>query len=70
MTITLHFGECEHVEDLDNYLDDVRNSGATVISKLVDHDNEEGTATITVPDDQRDNFWIAFKKTESYDYMN
>lgn len=70
MKITLHFYECEHQGDMDTYLEDVRASGATVLSSNVNHDAETGSTEITVPDEDRDEFWKKFKETNAYEYLN
>lgn len=46
--IRLVFYECEHQEDLDNYMKDVQDCGGTIFSQFLDTDNEEGTVEIEV----------------------
>lgn len=65
--LTLCFSECEHNEDLQNYMHDVRNSGATIISSRCDHENEIGVVEIEVADVEA--FKTKFKETDSHGFL-
>ena len=64
---TLYFTECEHHGDLDNYISDLRDSGAIIIASTVFPDTEVGEVTIEVKDITT--FIKKFKKTESYEFI-
>ena len=66
MKTTLYFSECEHDGDLDNYVSDVINSGATIISSQINHDEE--TARVEI--EYQPEFVEKFKKTDSFDFSN
>lgn len=61
------FTECEHNGDLENYANDVRNSGGTIISSRVNAEEEEGYMTIEVDDESK--FWDRFNKTDASDFV-
>jgi hypothetical protein len=61
------FTECEHNGDLENYSDDVRKAGGTIISSRVDPEAEEGYMTLEVDDEAE--FWDKFNKTDASDFV-
>ena len=62
----LTFSECEHYGDLDNYVDDIVACGGTIESKRLNYDEEVGVIECSVPHD----FWMKFKTTNSYEFLN
>ena len=66
--MTLYFSECEHNGDLQNYVTDVRNSGATIVESRCDTDQETGIVKIEVPDVE--DFKTKFKETDSHGFLN
>ena len=66
---TVEFYECEHEGDLDIYCDDLRASGANIGETSINADAEIGKVTFTVEGDWS-KFVTAFKKTESFDFLN
>ena len=63
--IILNFYECEHYEDRDNYVDDIKACGGLIDSREVDSVEEVGTLECSVPMD----FWMKFKTTDAYEFM-
>lgn len=70
MKKTVYFTECEHMGDLNNYVDDLVESGATIISKNITPEDEEGRVVIEVQDEQWENFITKFEETNSFDFSN
>lgn len=67
--VTLTFGECEHEGDLDNYAEDIKNSGGFNIENgKVDTSEEEGSISFEV-ENQKD-FLTKFRETDSFDFCN
>jgi hypothetical protein len=64
----ISFSECEHYGDLDNYKDDLRYSGAIVLSSQINHDAEEGSVEVEIKDKKE--FISKFKQTNSYGFSN
>lgn len=62
----LSFGECEHDGDLDVYCVDLTKCGATIKSRSVMEDEEQGYVEIEVED--WNEFLVKFKETESYGF--
>jgi len=67
MRLRITFTECEHNGDLENYADDVRNSGGTIVQSSVDTDAEEGTMIVEVND--KAEFVAKFKETDAYQFV-
>jgi hypothetical protein len=65
---TLEFYECEHVEDLDNYISDITDCGGEIIVSGVNHEDEIGTVAFKVKDERE--FYIEFAKTDAYQFIN
>jgi len=65
---TILFSECEHNGDLDTYIEDLGNSGATILSSEVNGDSEEGRVEIQVEDTKE--FLKKFKETDSYGFSH
>ena len=70
MRKSIEFYECEHGGDLENYLSDMRDCGATIISSYVDSEDEIGYVTYEVDEDNLETFMDKFKDTEAYDFVN
>lgn len=66
--MTVYFHECEHEGDLDNYITDLQNSGASVLSSSCDSDEETGVVKIRVKD--FNSFLTKFKETDSYGFSS
>ena len=66
--ITITFTECEHRGDLNNYIGDLVEAGARILSSNVNHDTEEGNVCVEVSD--REAFDKAFKATDSYNFSS
>jgi hypothetical protein len=66
-TYTLRFSECEHQGDLENYKNDIQNSGGVILDSGVDSDNEEGWIKTSIED--KDAFMLKFKQTDAYEFM-
>lgn len=69
MKKTISFYECEHYGDLDNYVNDLQQSGAEIISYALS-DEESGNVLISVPDNQFDAFLEKFKQTDSFGFSS
>ena len=67
-TINLYFDECEHQDDLDEYLDDIRKSGGNPVNWSINHNEETANVTVEVTD--RNKFFEEFRKTDAYDFCN
>ena len=50
MELNLYFSECEHNEDLDNYKEDVRESGGVILNSGLDYEAEQGWIKVKVED--------------------
>lgn len=70
MRKSIEFYECEHGGDLDNYLSDMRECGATIISSHVDYEDEIGYVIYEVDEDNMEDFINKFIETESYEFAN
>jgi len=68
MKSTLEFYECEHSGDLDNYVSDMLDCGATILSSSVDTEDEIGYVRFEV--DDIETFMFKFKDTEAYEFVN
>lgn len=67
-TLHIEFYECEHQGDLDNYIEDILESGGEVITSEVNYDSEIGFVRIEVSNKQ--DFMEKFYQTDSYDFIN
>jgi len=65
--LKITFTECEHDADLENYADDVRNSGGTIVQSYVNTDEEEGVIIIEVED--KPTFVEKFKQTQAWEFV-
>ena len=68
MTLTISFYECEHDGDLEDYVDDVVESGGKIVSSEINEEAEIGRVTVEVED--REAFFEKFKKTDAYCFIN
>lgn len=68
MKVTLHFHECEHQGDLDNYLNDLMDSSATILTSEINYDEE--TAKVEVEVDAYGIFLNIFEDTDAYEFSN
>ena len=68
----VHFTECEHAGDLDNYRSDLLASGAEVVrASLADcEDCEEGVIFIKVLKTEWDAFMAKFRQTDSFAFSS
>jgi len=66
--MNVYFYECEHGGDLDNYANDLRESGANVLRASCNHETETGVIEIEINDKEK--FMKAFSKTESFGYSS
>ena len=64
----IHFTECEHEGDFDQYASDLRNSGAQELSGSINYDTETCTICVSVEDEVL--FLDKFEETESFDFSN
>jgi len=64
--VRITFSECEHQGDLNNYADDVRESGGTILEESVNTDIEEGTILVEVEDKQT--FVNKLSETDCWDF--
>jgi hypothetical protein len=62
------FYECEHWGDLDNYISDLTCSGAEILSKDLDEEEESGIVYISVSNKKE--FLEEFSKTDSFEFSN
>jgi hypothetical protein len=68
MKCTIYCHECEHEGDMNNYLYDIRNSGAKVLSHEIFYDSETGEIHVEI--DDLDKFNEKFQETDSYDFCH
>jgi hypothetical protein len=68
MKVNLEFHECEHNADLENYLSDLRDSGADIISSNLDY--EEETAEVVIEVVAYGIFLNIFEDTDSYEFSS
>ena len=62
----VQFDECEHEGDLEEYVNDLQESGAEIIDHNINYDAECGYVTIEVSDTK--DFISKFKQTNSFDF--
>jgi hypothetical protein len=67
-TLHIEFYECEHQGDLDNYIEDILESGGEVVTSEINYEAEIGFVRIEVLD--KKDFVEKFSQTESYDFIN
>lgn len=68
VTLRLSFYECEHNEDMQNYISDMVNCGAKIINSELDTDDE--TCTIIYSVEDQEEFINKFIETDSYEFVN
>lgn len=68
VTLRLSFYECEHNQDMQNYISDMVNCGAKIINSELDSDDE--TCTIIYSVEDQEEFIKKFIETDSYDFVN
>jgi len=68
MKVNLEFHECEHNTDLENYLSDLRDAGADIISSNLDY--EEETASVVIEVVAYGIFLNIFEDTDSYEFSS
>lgn len=66
--MTVYFHECEHEGDLNNYITDLREAGASILSSSCNSDAESGVVRIGVKD--LASFLSKFKETDSYEFSS
>ena len=66
MKIDIEFTECEHYDDLDNYLKDIVSSGGNIINSTVNFLAEIGIVSVECDSD----FFDKFKKTSAYEFSS
>jgi hypothetical protein len=64
--IQISFDECEHPGDLDNYIQEVRDSGAIILSSMINYEAETGLVDVEIPDFER--FLTEFEKTNAIEF--
>lgn len=67
-TLHLRFYECEHGGDLERYLTDLRESGASLLRPTFNQETQEAVVEFTVTDFLA--FKTAFQKTDSADFAD
>ena len=70
MQRTISFSECEHHGDLEDYEQDLRKSGAKIISSEVNEDEETGYIEIELEQAKVAEFMEEFRITESYEFSS
>lgn len=65
MRATVNFTECEHMGDLDNYLHDLCESGATIVDYDINEEAEAGHVTIEIMGTKKREFLTKFAATDS-----
>ena len=68
MKTQINFCECEHYGDLENCLDDLKSSGATILKSDLNSDEEEASVLIEV--DDINEFKKRFRETDSYGFSS
>ena len=66
----IEFYECETGQDLETYVNDLRECGASIASTDVNYHSEVAKIVYFVSDDKSEDFIKKFIKTYSYDYVN
>jgi hypothetical protein len=61
------FDECEHQDDLDEFIKDIVQCGGRIISSSVDYENDTGTVVFEVDDPKA--FRAAFATTNAADFV-
>jgi hypothetical protein len=67
-TLTLSFYECEHNQDMQNYISDMVDCGADIVSSRLFADEEICVIQYRVKDQEE--FIKKFIDTDSYDFVN
>lgn len=67
MQFTINFYECEHNGDLDNYKDNVRESGGDILNSGLDYEAEIGWVKVQV--DNIEDFKEKLSKTDAWDFI-
>jgi hypothetical protein len=68
VTLRLSFYECEHNEDMQNYISDMVSCGAKIINSELDTDDE--TCMIIYSVEDQEEFIKKFIETDSYEFVN
>ena len=68
VTLRLSFYECEHNEDMQNYISDMVSCGAKINHSQLDSDDE--TCTIIYSVEDQEVFIRKFIETDSYEFVN
>jgi len=68
MKVNLEFHECEHQGDMDNYINDLLDCGATQINSNINYEAEIGTVDFEVKD--YGVFLSSFEKVEAYEFSS
>ena len=68
VTLRLSFYECEHNQDMQNYISDMVNCGAKIINSELDTDDE--TCMIIYSVEDQEEFIKKFIETDCYEFVN
>jgi len=68
MRTSIRFYECEHNGDMENYLVDLKDSGAVIGDWTIDEDEEVGTVYVVIEDVEK--FKTKFAETVSYEFSS
>lgn len=66
--IWIGFYECEHSGDLDWYMEGLKEAGAVILDKQINHEAETGRVLVEVADLEA--FKARFRKTEQYGFSS
>jgi len=68
-TYVLRFSECEHDGDLDNYKNDIINSGGKIVDSGIFYEEETGWVKVEIDTNGYNDFMTKFKQTDAYGFM-
>ena len=66
--LSLSFYECEHNEDMEDYIYDIGSSGGIIIDQVLNEDAEYCTITFDI--ENKSDFITKFKKTDSFEFID
>ena len=64
--VNIQFYECEHDGDLQNYIEDIEQSGGEVLDSSLNYEAEVGSVKVKIDD----TFLDKFKETDAYQFIN
>ena len=71
MKTIIDFYECEHGGDMDNYIDDLYESGAVIVSSQLNFDEETYKIVVDFEkEEKKEKFLIKFKETDSFSFSS